>query len=92
MLDKLDPYGSTRPYSKTVIQWTKHSASGYWLPSAIESEELGKNGSSYTIKVQWWVNEEVPEEIFGFEDFKKAVLRRSKAHELIQLRKDSKSK
>jgi hypothetical protein len=30
----------------------------------------------------------VPDEVFDFEDFKKAVIRRSKAHEMIKTLKD----
>jgi len=91
-LDKPDPYGTTEPYLKTKTSWVKHAESGFWLPTAIESEELTRNPRSYTIQLMWWIGKEVPDEVFGLDDFKKAVLKRSKAHELIDIRKETADK
>jgi hypothetical protein len=36
-----------------------------------------------------WIDDEVPDEIFELSDFKKAVIRRSKAHEMVETLRDS---
>jgi hypothetical protein len=78
------------PFDSTKTKWKKHQKSGYWLPTEIESAEVHRyHKASYEVKIYWWIDDEVPDEIFELEDFKKAVIRRSKAHEMIKTLKDS---
>ena len=89
-LDKCDPMKNSDPFDNTTTKWKKHEKSGYWLPTEIESAEVHRyHRASYDMKIYWWINDEVPDEIFELEDFKKAVIRRSKAHEMIETLKDS---
>ncbi|MFN5273373.1 MAG: hypothetical protein ACK5E3_09215 [Planctomycetota bacterium] len=89
-LDKCDPIKNSDPFDNTKTKWKKHEKSGYWLPTEIESAEVHRyHRASYDMKIYWWINDEVPDEIFELEDFKKAVIRRSKAHEMIETLKDS---
>jgi hypothetical protein len=89
-LDKCDPIKNSDPFVNTTTKWKKHVKSGYWLPTEIESAEVHRyHRASYDMKIYWWIDDEVPDEIFELEDFKKAVIRRSKAHEMIETLKDS---
>ena len=89
-LDKCDPIKNSDPLSITKTKWRKHEKSGFWLPTEIESAEVHRyHKNSYEVKIYWWIDDEVPDEVFEFEDFKKAVIRRSKAHEMIKTLKDS---
>jgi hypothetical protein len=89
-LDKCDPIKDSDPFDITKTKWKKHEKSGYWLPTEIESAEVHRyHKASYEVKIYWWIDDEVPDEVFEFEDFKKAVIRRSKAHEMIKTLKDS---
>jgi hypothetical protein len=89
-LDKCDPIKNSDPFDITRTKWKKHEKSDYWLPTEIESAEVHRyHRASYDMKIYWWIDDEVPDEIFEFEDFKKAVIRRSKAHEMVETLKDS---
>ena len=89
-LDKCDPIKNSDPLSITRTKWKKHDKSGFWLPTEIESAEVHRyHKNSYDLKIYWWIDDEVPDEVFEFEDFKKAVIRRSKAHEMVETLKDS---
>ena len=89
-LDKCDPIKDSDPFDITKTKWKKHEKSGYWLPTEIESTEIHrKHKNSCEVKIYWWIDDEVPDEVFDFEDFKKAVIRRSKAHEMIETLKES---
>ena len=89
-LDKCDPIKNSDPLSITRTKWKKHDKSSFWLPTEIESAEVHRyHKNSYEVKIYWWIDDEVPDEVFEFEDFKKAVIRRSKAHELVETLKDS---
>jgi hypothetical protein len=89
-LDKCDPIKDSDPFDITKTKWKKHEKSGYWLPTEIESAEVHRfHKASYDLKIYWWIDDEVPDEVFEFEDFKKAVIRRSKAHEMVETLKES---
>ena len=89
-LDKCDPIKNSDPLSITKTKWKKHDKSSFWLPTEIESAEVHRHHkNSYEVKIYWWIDDEVPDEIFDFEDFKKAVIRRSKAHEMVETLKES---
>ena len=89
-LDKCDPIKDSDPFDITKTKWKKHEKSGYWLPTEIESAEVHRyHKASYDLKIYWWIDDEVPDEVFEFEDFKKAVVRRSKAHEMVETLKES---
>jgi hypothetical protein len=89
-LDKCDPIKDSDPFAITKTKWKKHEKSGYWLPTEIETAEVHRyHKASYDLKIYWWIDDEVPDEVFEFEDFKKAVIRRSKAQEMIKTLKDS---
>ena len=89
-LDKCDPIKNSDPLSITRTKWKKHDKSGFWLPTEIESAEVHRyHKNSYEVKIYWWIDDEVPDEIFEFEDFKKAVIRRSKAHQMVETLKES---
>ena len=89
-LDKCDPIKNSDPLSITKTKWKKYEKSGFWLPTEIESAEVHRyHINSYEVKIYWWIDDEVPDEIFEFEDFKKAVIRRSKAHEMVETLKES---
>jgi len=89
-LDKCDPIKDSDPFDITKTKWKKDEKSGYWLPTEIESAEVHRfHKASYEVKIYWWIDDEVPDEVFEFEDFKKAVIRRSKAHEMIKTLKES---
>jgi hypothetical protein len=89
-LDKCDPIKNSDPFDITRTKWKKHEKSDYWLPTEIESAEVHRyHRASYDMKIYWWIDDEVPDEIFEFEDFKKAVIRRSKAHEMVETLKES---
>ena len=89
-LDKGDPIRNSDPFDITRTKWKKHEKSDYWLPTEIESAEVHRyHRASYDMKIYWWIDDEVPDEVFEFEDFKKAVIRRSKAHEMVETLKDS---
>ena len=89
-LDKCDPIKNSDPLSITRTKWKKHDKSGFWLPTEIESAEVHRyHKNSYEVKIYWWIDDEVPDEVFEFEDFKKAVIRRSKAHEMVETLKES---
>ncbi len=89
-LDKCDPIKDSDPFDTTKTKWKKHQKSGYWLPTEIESAEVHRyHKASYEVKIYWWIDDEVPDEVFEFEDFKKAVIRRSKAHEMVETLKES---
>jgi hypothetical protein len=89
-LDKCDPIKDSDPFDITKTKWKKHEKSGYWLPTEIESTEIHrKHKNSCEVKIYWWIDDEVPDEVFEFEDFKKAVIRRSKAHEMVETLKES---
>jgi hypothetical protein len=89
-LDKCDPIKDSDPFDITKTKWKKHEKSGYWLPTEIESAEVHRyHKASYEVKIYWWIDDEVPDEVFEFEDFKKAVIRRSKAHEMVETLKES---
>ena len=89
-LEKCDPIKNSDPLSITKTKWKKHDKSSFWLPTEIESAEVHRHHkNSYEVKIYWWIDDEVPDEIFDFEDFKKAVIRRSKAHEMVETLKES---
>ena len=89
-LEKCDPIKNSDPLSITKTKWKKHDKSGFWLPTEIESAEVHRyHKNSYEVKIYWWIDDEVPDEIFEFEDFKKAVIRRSKAHQMVETLKES---
>ena len=89
-LDKCDPIKNSDPLSITRTKWKKHDKSGFWLPTEIESAEVHRyHKNSYEVKIYWWIDDEVPDEVFEFEDFKKAVIRRSKAHQMVETLKES---
>jgi hypothetical protein len=89
-LDKCDPIKNSDPFSITKTKWKKHEKSGYWLPTEIDSAEIHRDHrNSYEAKIYWWIDDEVPDEVFEFEDFKKAVIRRSKAHEMVETLKET---
>ena len=89
-LDKCDPIKNSDPLSITKTKWKKHDKSSFWLPTEIESAEVHRyHKNSYEVKIYWWIDDEVPDEVFEFEDFKKAVIRRSKAHQMVETLKDS---
>ena len=89
-LDKCDPIKNSDPLSITRTKWKKHDKSGFWLPTEIESAEVHRyHKASYDLKIYWWIDDEVPDEVFEFEDFKKAVVRHSKAHEMVETLKES---
>ena len=89
-LDKCDPIKNSDPLSITKTKWKKYEKSGFWLPTEIESAEVHRyHKKSYEVKIYWWIDDEVPDELFEFEDFKKAVIRRSKAHEMVEKLKES---
>ena len=89
-LDKGDPIKNSDPFDITRTKWKKHEKSDYWLPTEIESAEVHRyHRASYDMKIYWWIDDEVPDEVFEFEDFKKAVIRRSKAHEMVETLKES---
>jgi len=76
-------------YSKTETKWEQHS-SGMWVPTEIDSEQPDVAPQSYSIKIVWWIGDEVPNEVFTLDDLKLATLRQSKAHSLIQAKKAKK--
>ena len=89
-LDKGDPIKNSDPFDITRTKWKKHEKSDYWLPTEIESAEVHRyHRASYDMKIYWWIDDEVPDEVFEFEDFKKAVIRRSKAHQMVETLKES---
>jgi hypothetical protein len=89
-LDKCDPFKNSDLLCITKTKWKKHEKSSFWLPVEIESAEIHRyHRNSYEAKIYWWIDDEVPDEVFEFEDFKKAVIRRSKAHEMVKTLKDS---
>ena len=89
-LEKCDPIKNSDPLSITKTKWKKHDKSSFWLPTEIESAEVHRHHkNSYEVKIYWWIDDEVPDEVFEFEDFKKAVIRRSKAHEMVETLKES---
>ena len=89
-LEKCDPIKNSDPLSITKTKWKKYEKSGFWLPTEIESAEVHRyHKASYDLKIYWWIDDEVPDEVFEFEDFKKAVIRRSKAHEMVETLKES---
>lgn len=89
-LDKCDPIKDSDPFDITKTKWKKHEKSGYWLPTEIDSAEIHRDHrNSYEAKIYWWIDDEVPDEVFEFEDFKKAVIRRSKAHEMVETLKET---
>ena len=89
-LDKCDPIKNSDPLSITKTKWKKHDKSSFWLPTEIESAEVHRyHKNSYEVKIYWWIDDEVPDEVFEFEDFKKAVIRRSKAHQMVETLKES---
>ena len=89
-LDKCDPIKNSDPLSITRTKWKKHDKSSFWLPTEIESAEVHRyHKNSYDLKIYWWIDDEVPDEVFEFEDFKKAVIRRSKAHQMVETLKES---
>jgi hypothetical protein len=85
-LDKTEPYKTTNMYSKTETKWDQH-VSGMWVPTEIESEQPNVAPQSYSLKIVWWIGDEVPDEIFTLDDLKLATLRQSKAHSLIRAKK-----
>ena len=89
-LDKCDPIKDSDPFDITKTKWKKHEKSGYWLPTEIESAEVHRyHKASYDLKIYWWIDDEVPDQVFEFEDFKKAVVRHSKAHQMVETFKES---
>ena len=89
-LDKCDPLKNSDLLSITKTKWKKHEKSSFWLPVEIESAEIHRyHRNSYEAKIYWWIDDEVPDEVFEFEDFKKAVIRRSKAHQMVETLKES---
>ena len=89
-LDKCDPIKNSDPFDITRTKWKKHEKSDYWLPTEIESAEVHRyHRASYDMKIYWWIDDEVPDEVFEFEDFKKAVVRHSKAHQMVETLKES---
>jgi hypothetical protein len=89
-LDKTSSLKQTVVYQQQKTKWALHKKSGYWLPVEIESSDHHRTSEeSYEVKIHWWIDDEVPDEIFDLKDLKKAVIRASKAHEMIEDLKDT---
>lgn len=68
---------------EAVSQWKKLK-SGALVPEIVECVEMTdrRSPSSWKVKMQWWVEDEVPKEVFTAEDFARSHVRDSVIHRL----------
>ncbi len=86
-LDEKRPRSSTELYSTTTTEWKQFKGGELWLPVSIESEQVTRGRCSFSVKIEWWIDDEVPLNIFEFDDFKLATIRMSRLNKLIEARK-----
>jgi hypothetical protein len=89
-VDPSDPIKCTRAYQRTQSKWFKHP-SGNYLPSEVRCVETNADEiSGWTIHIEWWLDDEVPDEVFTIEDLLKAHLNASVVNALELAREQQK--
>jgi hypothetical protein len=95
-LDLKNPRKSSTPYSISRFEWIEKDRE-VWLPVKIDLRSTAfndkSNKKSYSLDVDWWINDEVPEAAFTFDDIVKSEIGDSVLNQMVAKRqKESKNK
>jgi hypothetical protein len=66
-LDIADPIGCTELYQTSETTWFQH-ASGHFLPSEVRCVKSRGTLSGWKLQIEWWLGDEVPDEVFNIGD------------------------
>ncbi len=80
----------TTLYQQNETKWFQH-ASGKYLPSEVRCLKFRGGTSGWKIQIEWWLDDEVPDEVFTVEDLLKAHLKASVVDQLVAERNEQKA-
>ena len=73
----------TTTYQINKSEWFKHPT-GLYLPKVVSCQLYDNEPAGWRLRMLWWLNDEVPEEVFTIEDVVKAHLNSSVVERLIR--------
>lgn len=82
--------GCTTLYQQNETKWFQHS-SGKFLPSEVRCVKFRNGASGWRLQIEWWLDDEVPDEIFTVDDLLKAHLKASIVDQLVAERKEQRA-
>lgn len=80
----------TQLYQQNETKWFQH-ASGKFLPSEVRCVKFRGDTSGWKLQIEWWLGDEVPDEVFTVEDLLKSHLKASAVDQLADQRKEQKA-
>ncbi|GAB5403746.1 MAG: hypothetical protein Aurels2KO_19770 [Aureliella sp.] len=86
-LNEDSPEKNTVFRQKNETKWFKHR-SGNYLPQEVRCiDVVRKNTSGWKLTYQWWIGDEVPDEVFTVDDLRRADSGTSVVDELVEKRR-----
>lgn len=84
-IDRSNAFERTSVYQINETKWFKHE-SGKYLPKQVDCVCFRNGPRSWRIKMDWWLDDEVPEKIFDVQDMVAARIGGSVVEQLINER------